>query len=120
MKRLFFLLLFAAALPAAASAQVMVEDVNLNERTDIAYLDIMGIDMGVFKKKLTIIVDYGQKLKVDSDTRVRDATGKEIIFNSMIDAINFFHKNGWELFNAFPVSSGSSGQIYHYILKRKA
>lgn len=116
-KTLLFLMLFA---PLFANSQI-VDGVNLAERLDIDYLEIQGYNMGMFKKRIVVIVDYGQKIKMfDSDTRVEDENGKPIVFNSMIDAVNRFSGWGWELQFAYAVSTGTNGgSIYHYVLRRR-
>ena len=117
MKKVLFLpLLF---LYSVCSGQI-VDGVNLAEQKTVEYVEILGINTGVFKKKVVVIVDYGQKIKLyDTDTRVEDADGKSIIFNSMMDAVNQFNGWGWELMFAYPVSEGQVNSVYHYVMRRK-
>ncbi len=42
----------------------------------------------------------------------------QITFNSMVDALNFMHDNGWEYVNNYAVSVGNSS-VYKYLLKKK-
>ena len=116
MKNLFLLLLL---LPVVGWSQI-VDGVNIAKDTDVDYLEILGYNQGVFKKKIVIIVDYGQKIKMfESDTRVEGTDGSIIIFNSMMDAVNQFSKWGWELMFAYDVSTEGGGTVYHYVLHRK-
>jgi len=114
---LFFVALCA---PWVGWGQV-VDGVNLADKKEVEYLQLLGIDMGIFKKKLTVIVDYGQKIKVfDTDTRVQDEKGDPIVFNSMVDALNHFNSHGWEFVTAYAIKNdGTTGSTYHYLMRRK-
>ncbi len=115
-------LLTVLALCAASqmlSAQV-IDGVNLADKKDLDYIEILGVNQGVFKQKLVIVVDYGQKIKAfESDTRVEGADGKPIEFNSMMDAVNRFSAWGWELQTTYALSVGNNGSVLHYVFKRK-
>lgn len=41
-----------------------------------------------------------------------DETGKNIVFNSMVDAMNFMGKLGWEFEQAYVVTMGGQN-VYH-------
>lgn len=97
-----------------------VNDVPLKE-IDVEYVEIVGTAR-VLSSKLTIEIDFGQENKLfssDKDTRIRDENGKNMIFNSMIDALNFMTKNGYEFVQAYAVTI-SNQNVYHYLLRRKA
>jgi hypothetical protein len=70
--------------------------------------------------KVTIEIDFGQENKYWSarDTQVKDENGKLVVFNSMIDALNFLSKNGYEFIDAYTITI-SNQNVYHYILKKK-
>jgi hypothetical protein len=114
------LLFVALCAPVWVRGQT-VDGINLAEKKEIEYVQLLGIDMGIFKKKLTVIVDYGQKIKAfDTDTRVQDEKGEPIIFNSMVDALNHFNGQGWEFVTAYAISNpGTNGSTYHYLMRRK-
>ena len=113
--------LFTAALVCAGligQAQI-VDGVNLSEKPEVDYLEIVGTAK-IFSRKNVVSVDYGQKVDWDTDTRVEDDNGKVISFNSMMDAVNRFSGWGWELMFAYDVSTGQGGgTVYHYVMKRK-
>ena len=46
----------------------------------------------LFSTKLNVQIDFGQhdKLFSSKDTQIKDADGKLTVFNSMVDAMNFF------------------------------
>ena len=96
-----------------------VNDVPLKD-IDVEYVEIVGTSR-VLSSKLTIEIDFGQENKLfssDKDTRVKDANGRNMIFNSMIDALNFMTKNGYEFVQAYAVTT-SNQNAYHYLLRKK-
>jgi hypothetical protein len=38
---------------------------------------------------------------------------------SMVQALNFFFDNGWDLETSFLLSIEGSGHVYHHLLRRK-
>lgn len=85
-----------------------------------SYAEIVGTQR-FLSNKVTIVVDYGQQRKFFSDMRVRDANGDVQKFNSMVDALNYMGKDGWEFVQAYVVTIGSglTGEnVYHWLLKR--
>ena len=116
---------FAAFVPVLffylpSSAQT-INNIPLKD-IDVEYIEIVGTPT-VFSTKFTIELDFGQENKFWSNKEydLRDADGKRIKFNSMIDALNFMGKNGYELIMPYivPGTSSSSGSVYHYLLRRK-
>ena len=68
--------------------------------------------------KLTIQVDFGQEWSFWKDKRsLKDETGKRIVFNSVIDALNYMAADGWEFVNAYAIATGQQS-VYHYVMKR--
>ncbi len=113
------LLLVALAAPVCGFAQT-VEGVNLQEKKEIDYIQLLGFQSGLLRHKMTVVVDYGQKIRsFDTSTPVEDENRNTIIFNGMIDALNFFSARGWELFSTSINNPSEGVSIYHYILKRK-
>ncbi|RZK24998.1 MAG: hypothetical protein EOO43_06630 [Flavobacterium sp.] len=68
--------------------------------------------------KVSIVLDYGQEKDFFQDNRVKNEEGKVASFNSVIDALNYMNGQGWEFMNAYPITT-SSGNVYHYLMKRK-
>lgn len=119
MKKILIGLLLMVSM--GAEAQIMVDGKDINADTSLQYIEIVGADIGLFKKKLVVGVDYGQKLNIFEgiDTAVKGEDGKNKIFNSMTGALNFFCANGWEYVNSYAISVPSSGSVYHWLLRRK-
>lgn len=115
-KSVFFAALFFAA---ASSFAQTVNDVPI-KNIDVQYVDIVGTSR-ILSTKLTVDIDFGQENKLFSsnkDTRIKDADGKNLIFNSMVDALNFMTKNGYEFVQAYAVVV-SNQNVYHYLLRKR-
>jgi hypothetical protein len=115
-------MLFIAALlifSAANSYSQTVNDIPIKD-IDVEYIQIVGTSR-VLSNKMTIQIDFGQENKFfssDKDTRVKDVSGKNMIFNSMVDALNFLTKNGYEFVQAYAVSVNNQN-VYNYLLRKK-
>jgi hypothetical protein len=72
----------------------------------------------ILSNKVTIDIDYGEERSIWKDHRLKEEDGKLKKFNSVVDAINYLGKNGWNLVNAFPVSTGNGHMVYHYVFKK--
>lgn len=96
-----------------------VNDIPLTD-IDVEYVQIVGTSK-LLSTKLTIQIDFGQRTKLLSsgkETIVKDADGKALDFNSMIDALNFMSKNGYEFVTAYAIAIGNQN-VYHYLLRSK-
>jgi len=113
----------AAIVCFLASAQAKsqtVNDVPIRD-IDVEYVQIVGTSK-LFSNKVTVEIDFGQENKLfssDKDTRIRDANGKNMVFNSMVDALNFMTKNGYEFVQAYAFNTSNNQSIYHYLLRKK-
>ena len=117
MKKTFFILLTIGLLGISNVYSQTVNDVLIKD-IDVQYIQIVGTSQ-LLSNKVTIEIDFGQLNKVFSskDTQVKDENGKLIKFNSMIDALNFFSKNGYKFVNAYAITIGSQN-VYHYMMER--
>lgn len=117
MKNLLLSALFILLIQNLTFAQsvngVAFKDIN------VEYVQIVGTKK-LFTQKVTIEIDFGQENKLFSnkDTRIVDERGNNLIFNSMIDALNFMSKNGYDFVTAYTVTIGDQN-VYHYLLKKK-
>lgn len=109
-----FLLLLSVSAIAQSVNGIPIKDI------DVTYIQIVGRG-NLTGTKVSVDVDFGQQNKVFSsdDTRIVDESGSLVKFNSMIDALNFFNRNGYEYVDAYTVTIGSSN-VYHYLLRKKA
>lgn len=117
MKKTFLIALISLS-SLALKAQT-VNDVPIKD-IDVEYVQIVGSSR-TFSNKLSIEIDFGQKTKffsLNDDTTLKDEQGKTLVFNSMIDALNFMSKNGYEFVNAYTMSVDNQ-KVYHYLLRNK-
>lgn len=118
MKKILLLIAFSTAF-LNTKAQT-VNNIPINE-LDVDYVQIVGTSK-LMSNKLTIEIDFGQNTKFFSsgkETIVKDEDGKNTVFNSMIDALNFMTKNGFEFVNAYAITVSSNQNVYHYLLRKK-
>jgi hypothetical protein len=101
------------------SVQAQTVNDKLISEIDVEYVQIVGTSK-LLSNKLTIEIDFGQENKIFSakDTQVKDTNGKLLVFNSMIDALNFMSENGYDFVSAHTITIGNQN-VYHYILKKK-
>ncbi len=62
-------------------------------------------------------VDFGQAASYFEDKSLRDENGNRIVFNSMVDAMNYMGRDGWEFVQAYVVTVGQQN-VYHWLLKK--
>lgn len=117
MKKQLLFIAICVLFSFGASSQT-VNDIPVKD-IDVDYVQIVGTSK-LFSNKLTIEIDFGQENKVfkDKDTRVKDENGKNMVFNSMVDALNFMTKNGYEFVQAYAFAVGTNQNIYHYLLRK--
>ena len=93
-----------------AIAQIYVEGVKLTPDNTGQYIELDP--MFRTDGRCTFAVDYGQaKPKKDY---VTDEQGKTLDFRSLVDGLNIFYKEGWEVAQIVVVESGR-----RYLLKRR-
>ncbi|QHS58773.1 hypothetical protein [Chitinophaga agri] len=108
MKQLFISILFL--LPVSAFAQEKVEQ----------YCEVVA-QARMMSNKVTIDVDFGEERRLFEmkDHRIKDELGKVKKFNSVVDALNYMGGIGWKLVNAFPITSSTGTNVYHFYFKRE-
>ena len=114
------LLLIAVSTAFLNTKAQTVNNIPINE-LDVDYVQSVGTSK-LMSNKLTIEIDFGQNTKFFSsgkETIVKDEDGKNTVFNSMIDALNFMTKNGFEFVNAYAITVSSNQNVYHYLLRKK-
>ena len=116
--KLFFVVALLLAGSYGASAQVMVDGVDINKQEGVKYVQLLGTAK-FMSTKITVNINYGQEVKAFSGSQKIDGPdGKTHVFNSMVDALNFMEDNGWEYVNSYAITVGNQN-VYHYLLKRK-
>lgn len=87
---------------------------------DAKYIELVGTRALIKYNKVNIQVDFGQgdKLFNAKDAHFLDENDKPIHFNSMIDALNYFDKFGYDYVNSYAVTHGNSN-VYHILMRRR-
>lgn len=118
MKKIFAITFCLTLFGLSNSYSQTVNDIPIKD-IDVDYIQIVGTSK-MMSNKLTIQLDFGQENKFFSskDTQVKDENGKLLVFNSMIDALNFLSTNGYEFIDAYAITVGNQN-VFHYMLKRK-
>lgn len=105
-------------IPMSLRAQVIVENININEVEDIRVCKLLATQKW-FSNKVVITIDYGQNIIWGAEgSRVLGADGKMRTFNSVMHAINFMEKNGWEYIDALAITIGDSN-VYHFYFRKR-
>lgn len=92
-----------------------------SDKTKSVYVELLGYEKGLFSNKVTVTVDFGQDVsfwKQGRDNKIVDENGKDIVFNSMVDAMNFMGEKGWSFVQAYVVTHGNQN-VYHWLLTKK-
>lgn len=106
-KALFVFVVILLALPIMAQQKAPA----------FVYCEIVGYQK-LLSNKVTIRIDMGDKMKAFASNRLVDQnTGKPKVFNTMIDALNYMGKQGWEFVQAYNVPVGDVN-YYHYVMKK--
>lgn len=88
------------------------------------YCEIVGTG-NLTGTKVKIEIDFGQAKHFwtgSTDKFLVDKSGKEITFNSMVDALNYMSQFGWRFEQAYVVTENSSmskQNVYHYLLSKE-
>lgn len=102
MKRLFIVFLFSFILLFSTKA----------EDQKVVYCEISGINAAA---DVLVYIDYGQRIGNSFNHVLLDKeTGEKIKFGSMIDALNYMSKYGWNLVQVYE----RNGQHF-YLLSKK-
>lgn len=116
MRKLLLVFIFAFVGLFSAQSQT-VNDVPLSS-INVDYMRIVGTSK-LLSTKVNVEIDFGQESGFwKRNNKIKDANGKALKFNSMIDALNFMSKNGYEFVTAYVITI-SNQNVYHYLLKKK-
>jgi hypothetical protein len=105
------MILFLACLFYAFDSNSQVINGTFLKDIQSEYIFVSGISKNT-NGRIIVEVDYGQALKTsllkdNEQPRMKDDKGKNVEFNSMIEVINYFTKNGWDYVQGFaPDTSG--------------
>lgn len=89
-----------------------------SQEKNYIYCELVGT--GKFlSNKVNVQVDFGQATSFWKGVGyLKDDKGKAITFNSMVDAMNYMGREGWEFVQAYVVTT-SNQNVYHWLLKQE-
>ncbi|HPX77014.1 MAG TPA: hypothetical protein PLW77_10560 [Bacteroidales bacterium] len=119
MKKLLAISFFLITLGLTNAYSQTVNDIPLKD-IDVEYVQIVGTSK-FMSTKVVVYIDFGQSTKLFSggkETVLKDENGKVMDFNSIIDALNFMAKNGYEFVDAYAIVLNNQ-YTYYYILRKK-
>jgi len=101
---------FFAAQSWLLSAQIFVKGIKIGPDNTGQYLELDPL----YKSDghCTFSVDFGQS--EPKQDFVTDVNGRRFDFRSLVDGLNFFYENGWEVNDVSVLESGR-----RYLLKRR-
>lgn len=123
MKRLLVLTVLFLAAAFMMHASVVVNGVDINKLPDVKYCQLLSKGK-LLSTKVTIVVDYGQKVKLFSkEQKIKDGNGKSMKFYSPIHALNFMSANGWELIDSYFLTLdgmlSKKQNVLHFLLRKR-
>lgn len=101
MKKLVFLFLFT-----------ILSVSGFSQEKNYIYCELVG-EGKALSSKVNVRIDQGEE-KADY---LKDKNNKKITFNSMIEAINYMGKEGWEFVQAYAVPYNGGG-IRYWLLRK--
>ena len=92
------------------------QQISKIDQKKFVYCELLGREK-LLSTKITVDIDFGQSVSFwNQDRRYKDENGKPVVFNSMVDAMNFMGSLGWEFVQAYVVTVGQQN-VYHWLLK---
>ena len=121
MKKLLTTILLFAGLGFGWSA--FAQDASEAGKPYKVYCEIVSSSRGIFSDKTSVDLDFGQYASWwSADRKLVDENGKTIIFNSVLDAVNYMARRGWTFEQMYIVQSFSKGDsdspAYHWIMSK--
>ena len=124
MNPLFFTTLFAGFLFTISSHAQDVPRYYVNKQPldslDVEYITVHPTQQ-FLSAKIRVELEYGQvnKSLANSDTRMSDAKGKEVVFNSILDVLNVLATQGYEYIDSFIDPTYNDGKTLKFLLRKK-
>ena len=81
---------------------------------------VTAYSAGLFTDRTTVNIDFGQQTDFwGSDRELLDNTGRPIVFNNILDALNYMGERGWELVQEyFDISYKTDNHTHHWVLSK--
>ena len=108
-----------AQTPQAATAPTAMQrhpqtDAIMAKPERYLYAELIGSHLPSCKG-YEVILDFGQSVSAGNCNRITDEKGRRILFNSMVEALNYMIRQRWEFVQAY--TSGNDNDKTHYLLR---
>lgn len=110
-------LVFSSLFSVVFSLQAQTIDGVALKEIESTYIQLTGRGR-LFSNTIRVEVDFGQDRSRGrvNDSQIIDQNGNVVLFNSMVDALNFFDRLGYEYVDSEHISEDSPIQ---YLLRKK-
>ncbi len=111
-------------LPFFMAAQQPADTIQQEEETHMAFAELLGYNTNILGlgKKAKVEVEFGDESwgwrGNDGRNFLVDENGKDIKFNSMVDAMNYMGEHGWKFEAAYVVTVGGQNVI-HWLMSKE-
>ena len=120
MKKILILMCLLLSTASFAQTNSSEQTAPAGDRQKYVYCQLLGYQK-LLTSKVKITVDFGQHTKLFTFTKKNkmmvDENNKPIVFNSMIDGLNYMGQDGWNFVQAYAITMGSTN-VYHYLLRK--
>lgn len=84
-----------------------------------AYCRIV-VTSAIMSNKINISIDFGQESRTFDNNTLVDANGQPMVFNSIVDALNYLGSKGWDFEQAYQLPSNIKGEspVCYYLLSK--
>ncbi|SDC50885.1 hypothetical protein SAMN04488104_100124 [Algoriphagus faecimaris] len=115
--RKILVLVFSSLFSVVFSLQAQTIDGVALKEIESTYIQLTGRGR-LFSNTVRVEVDFGQDRSRGrvNDSQIIDQNGNVVLFNSMVDALNFFDRLGYEYVDSEHISEDSPIQ---YLLRKK-
>lgn len=123
MKKNFLLLILLLSTMTVVKAQSEVVYRNNADDEITVFCELLGINKNVLGlgNKISVEVDFGDEKNFwgnDGRDVLIDENGKDLKFNSMVDAMNFMGERGWKFEDSYVVTVAKQNVIHWLLSKR--
>lgn len=120
MKKGLFLVLAILLIGQVANTQILVNGKKVN-LDNLKYMEIEFVSL-VGSNQVRVFIDYGQEINfLDRKKRqLSDRNGKNQVFNSKIQGLNYFYANGWRVKEVYNPRTGGdtvSNDLFYLLEK---
>lgn len=120
-KVLLFLILLTAGRFFSSAQTDSISSVN--EETKTVFAQILGVNKNVLGigNKISVEIDFGLEKNFwgnDGRDMLVDENGKDLKFNSMVDAMNFMAERGWQYVDSYVITINNQ-HVIHWLLSKE-